>query len=403
MHRVAITGLGCLSPLGHTAEAHWRTACDGRSAIATMTKVDPAQLKIKVAAEIRGFDPLAHFDERLAAAYDPFSHYAVVASRQAVADAGLDLSGALAERTAVVTGTGIGGAETIDVNSKRLYGEGARRVHPNTIPKLMPSAATSHITLEHGIYGPGFTVTSACSSANHAIGEAFWMVRSGRVTAALTGGSEAILTYGSLPGWQALRVMDPVTCRPFDRHRQGMVLGEGAGILVLEELEHARRRGARIYAELAGFGLSSDAESILEPSEPGAVRCIKAALDDAGLNPDEVDYVNAHGTGTQANDVNETRALCHVFGDHAANLAVTSTKSMHGHALGAAGALEAVLTVRAISDGVIPPTANHTETDPDCTLDYVPNEAREQPVRAALTNSFAFGGLNAVLAMRAIT
>ena len=349
---------------------------------------------------MRGFDPLAHFDEKLADAYDRFSQFAVIASRQAVADAGLDLDGELAERTAVITGTGIGGANTIDSSSARLYRDGHRRVHPNTIPKLMPSAASSHITLEHGITGPSFSVTSACSSATHAIGEAFWMIRTGRARAAITGGSEAPLTYGSLPCWQALRVMDPETCRPFDRRRRGMVLGEGAGMLVLEEMEAAKHRGARIYGELAGFGLSADAESILEPSERGAVRCLRAVLEDAGLAPQDVDYINAHGTGTQANDVNETNAIRQVFGSCAGELMISSTKSMHGHALGAAGALELVLTVQAMACGIAPPTATLEEPDPACDLDYVPKTARERPVRAALSNSFAFGGLNAALAIR---
>jgi nodulation protein E len=402
MYRVAVTGLGCISALGHTAEAHWRTARDGDCRIAGITAVDPALLKIKVAAEVRDFDPLAHFDEKVASAYDRFSQFAVIASREAVADSGLTFDSEFAERTAVVTGTGIGGAITIDGSSVRLYREGNRRVHPNTIPKLMPSAATSHITLEHRITGPSFTVTSACSSATHAIGEACWMIRIGRAKAAITGGSEAILTYGSLPAWQALRVMDPDMCRPFDRRRQGMVLGEGAGMLVLEEMESARRRGAHIYAELAGFGLSADAESILEPSKEGATRCLRWALEDARLNPEDVDYINAHGTGTQANDVNETRAIRHVFGAATDRLAVSSTKSMHGHALGGAGALELVLTIKALEQGVVPPTANLEEPDPECDLDYVPGEARDRPLRAALSNSFAFGGLNAVLAVRRV-
>ena len=400
MHRVAITGLGCISALGHTADEHWQTARDGVCRIAGFTAVDPSLLKVKVSAEVRDFDPLTHFDEKIAGAYDRFSQFAVVASRQAVVDSGLEFDEELAERTAVITGTGIGGATTIDVNSARIYRDGNRRVHPNTIPKLMPSAASSHITLEHGITGPSFTVTSACSSATHAVGEAFWMIRMGRAKAAITGGSEAILTYGSLPGWQALRVMDPETCRPFDRRRQGMVLGEGAGMLVLEEMDAAKRRGARIYGEMAGFGLSADAESILEPSEVGATRCLRWALEDAQLNPEDFDYVNAHGTGTQANDVNETRAIRHVFGSHADRLMVSSTKSMHGHALGGAGALELVLTVKAMEQGIAPPTANLEEPDPDCDLDYLPGEARERPIRAALSNSFAFGGLNAVLAIR---
>lgn len=400
MHRVAITGLGCISPLGLTAVDHWRSARDGRSAIGTITRVPLEKLKVRVAAEIRSFDANDYFDHRIVDNLDPFTQYACVAAREAIADSGLDLAGELADETAVITGTGIGGAVTIDVNSERIYGEGKSRVHPNTIPRLMPSAATSQITMEHGVTGPSFTVTSACSSSNHAVGEAFWMVRSGRARAAITGGSEAILTYGSLPGWFALRVMDTETCRPFDRNRMGMVLGEGAGIVVLERLEDAQRRGAHIYAELAGFGMSADAQSTLEPSEEGAAKAIRRALDDGSLPPEDVVYVNAHGTGTQANDVNETRALRRVFGAAADRLLVSSTKSMHGHALGGAGALELVITAKALDEQIAPPTANLTDQDPECDLDCVAGTAREAALPGALTNSFAFGGLNAVLALR---
>ncbi len=401
MHRVAITGLGCVSALGPTATAHWQAAREGRCGIGGITLFPADQVKIRVAAEVKGFDPLAHFDERQAESLDRFTQFAVVAARQAVTAAGLDFAaGELGRRTAVITGTGIGGATTIDVCSARLYGEGNRRVHPNSVPKLMASAATSMITMDFGITGPSFTVTSACSSSNHAIGEAFWMVRSGRAEVAITGGAEATITLGTWPGWQALRVMAPDTCRPFSRDRQGMVLGEGAGIIVLENWERARARGAHIHAELVGFGMSADAESTLEPSEIGASRAMAMALEDAGLNPEQVGYVNAHGTGTVAGDIAETAALKRVFGSHAAHLLVSSTKSMHGHALGGAGALEIVLTVKAVEDGVVPPTANFTTPDPACDLDYVPNHARERRIEAALSDSFAFGGLNAVLVVR---
>ena len=266
----------------------------------------------------------------------------------------------------------------------------------------MANAAASHVSMEFGITGPAFAVSSACASANHAIGLAFDMVRRGQMRAAIAGGSEACITVGSLKGWEALRVLATDTCRPFCRDRRGMVLGEGAGIFVLETLETARARGAPILAELAGFGMSADAADLVLPSETGAARAIAGALKDAGLAPERIDYVNAHGTGTAANDVAETRALRRVFGDHAGRLAVSSTKAVHGHALGAAGAIELVAAVRAITDGVVPPTANFTAPDPDCDLDYVPNEARERTVGAALSNSFAFGGLNAVLALRSV-
>ncbi len=269
-----------------------------------------------------------------------------------------------------------------------------------TIPRLMVSAATSHVSMAHGITGPAFSVSSACSSANHAIGEAYWMVRSGRAAAAVTGGADACITLGTMRGWEALRVMATDTCRPFSLDRRGMVLGEGAGVFVLERLDAARARGAPIYAELAGFGTSADAADLVHPAEAGAARAIAQAMTVAGLNPEDVDYVNAHGTGTGVNDVTETRALHRVFGGRARHLAVSSTKSVHGHALGAAGALELAVTVRAMAEGVIPPTVNFTRPDPECDLDCVPNQARERPIRAALSNSFAFGGLNAVLAVK---
>jgi nodulation protein E len=264
----------------------------------------------------------------------------------------------------------------------------------------MPSASASQISMDLGITGPSFSVTSACASSNHALGEAFWMVRSGRVDVALSGGSEAPLAYGSMRAWEALRVLANDSCRPFSKERRGMVLGEGGGIIVLENWERAKARGARIYAEFAGFGMSADAGDIVQPSAEGAAAAMTDALADAGLAPEQVGYINAHGTGTQINDVVETRAIRAAFGAAAERLAVSSTKSMHGHALGGAGALEMVATVMAVQEGILPPTANFLSPDPACDLDYVPNEPRRQQVEAALSNSFAFGGLNAVLAVK---
>jgi nodulation protein E len=288
---------------------------------------------------------------------------------------------------------------TLDDSFKVLYG-GGKRVHPFTIPKLMVNAPASHISMRHGVTGPGYAIASACSSANHAIGVAFWMVRQGQVDVAITGGTEATITLGTMKGWEALRVVASDTCRPFSAGRKGMVLGEGAGIFVLEPFERAEARGAKIIAELAGFGMSSDAGDLVVPSADGAARAMRAALKDAGLGPEGIDYINAHGTGTPANDPTETAAIKTVFGEHARKLAVTSTKSVHGHALGAAGALELAITLCAMRDGRVPPTANFLGPDPACDLDYVPNESRALPIRAALSNSFAFGGLNAVLALR---
>jgi nodulation protein E len=292
---------------------------------------------------------------------------------------------------------------TLEDAYARLHGQnggGSSRQVPLTIPRLMVSAATSHVTMEFGITGPSFAVSSACSSANHAIGEAFWMVKTGRARAAVTGGAEACVTFGSMKAWEALRVLAPDTCRPFSGGRKGMVLGEGGAIAVLERLDDAKARGADILAEIAGFGMTADAGDIVQPSEQGAADAMALALKEAGLNPEAVGYVNAHGTGTLANDATETRAIKRCFGAHASRLMVSSTKSMHGHALGAAGAVELVAAVMALKDGVIPPTANHQRPDPACDLDCVPNAAREAPVGAALSNSFAFGGLNAVLAFK---
>ncbi|WP_119462464.1 beta-ketoacyl-[acyl-carrier-protein] synthase family protein [Rhodospirillaceae bacterium SYSU D60014] len=401
MYRVVITGYGCISALGHRAEDCWQAMRDGRSGIAPITTIPTDLLSVRVAAEVKDYVPTRHFEEKRLAYLDRVVQFALIAAGEALAGSGLPLAeSGLAEETAVIVGTGVGGQNTQDDSYRRLYGEGIARLHPFTIPKLMVNAAASHISMTFGISGPAFSVASACASANHAIGQAFWMVRHGQARAAVTGGSEACITVGTMKGWEAMRVMAMDTCRPFCRERRGMILGEGAGILVLERLEDARARGAPILAELAGFGMSADAGDLVQPSAAGAARAIVGALKDAELPTDRIDYVNAHGTGTVANDATETQALLRVFGDHAGRLAVSSTKSMHGHALGAAGALELLAAIRAITDGVVPPTANFMTPDPDCSLDYVPNEARERVVGAALSNSFAFGGLNAVLALR---
>ena len=354
-----------------------------------------------IAAEIKGFAPSLHFDEKRLLLLDPVTQHALVAAREAVAQAGLDFSdGARAERTAVIMGTGAGGEASHDETAQRLYREGQPRVHPFTIVRSMFSAATSQICLEFGLRGPAFTVSSACASANHALAMAFALLRGGLADVALAGGSEACITRGVVKAWEAMRVLADDTCRPFSKQRRGLVLGEGAGVFVLETLAHAQRRGATVLAEFVGAGMTSDATDIVLPDAAGAARAMQGALQQAGLAPQDVDYINAHGTGTQANDATETRAIHEVFGAHAARLAVSSTKSMHGHALGAAGALELVAVLGALAEGVVPPTINYLEPDPACDLDVVPNTASARPVRAALSNSFAFGGLNAVLALR---
>ncbi|MBO9664987.1 beta-ketoacyl-[acyl-carrier-protein] synthase family protein [Dokdonella sp.] len=401
MHRVVITGIGAVTPLGHNAADSWNAMREGRPAIGPITSLPREDLRFGIAAEVQGFDPAAHFDDKRLILLDRVSQFALVAAREAVAQSGIDFAAdGLGENTAVVIGSGIGGEQTHDATFKRLYGENNPRVHPLTIVRLMANAPASHVAIEFGLHGPAFATVSACSSANHALAQAFHMVRSGVADAAVAGGSEACITLGTVKAWEAMRVMADDTCRPFSRQRRGMVLGEGAGVFVLETLERAQRRGATILAEFAGAGMSADAGDIVFPSEVGAAKAIERALKDGGLASQDVDYVNAHGTATPANDPTETKAIRRVFGAHADRLTVSSTKSMHGHALGAAGAVELLAAIGALREGVVPPTANFVDPDPECDLDYVPNIARETPVRVALSNSFAFGGLNAVVALR---
>jgi len=397
VHRVVVTGLGAVTPLGHDAASYWAGLKRGENGIRPVEIVPPEKLNQKVLGEIKGFAPEKHFTERQLPILDRVSQLAVVAAREAIAQAGVSFEGELSERTAAVIGTGVGGQTTIDESFRRLYEDGQPRVYPLTIPKLMPNAPASQVSMHCGLRGPSFGVVSACASATHAIGLCFQMVRSGAIRVAVTGGSEASISLGAIKGWEAMRVMAPDKCRPFSKDRKGMIIGEGAAILVLETEEDARKRGAEILGEIVGFGMSADAKDITAPDEGGMARAIKGALGDAKLNPDDVQYVNAHGTGTTANDRTETAALKAAFGDYARKLAVSSTKSMIGHALGAAGALELVATIMSLRDDVVAPTINYLGPDPECDLDYVPNEARQMKINAALSNSFAFGGLNAVL------
>ncbi len=401
MNRVVITGLGAVTPLGHTAREYWQNLSEGVSGLGPLTLPAEADtLQQKVAAEVKGFDPMRHFEERVIPQLDRVSQFAVVAAREAVAQSGVKFDTALSVRTAAIVGTGVGGQTTHDDSFRRIYKEQRPRAYPLTIPKLMVNAPASQISMHCGVRGPAFAVASACASATHAIGLAFHMVRSGAVDCAVTGGTEACLTYGTVRGWEALRVMAPDMCRPFSLDRKGMVLGEGAAMLVLEPLERAKARGATILGEIVGFGMSADAADLIAPDVDGMSRAMQGALDDAGITGERVQYVNAHGTGTTANDETETQALHQVFGAHAKKLAVSSTKSMVGHALGAAGALEAVATAMAARDSIAPPTIGWLGRDPVCDLDYVPNERRRMDIDIALSNSFAFGGLNAVLAVK---
>jgi len=386
--------------LGLEVAPCWSQMVAGSPGIRRLQAVDPALLRFSNAAEVPGFVPAEHFEPGRLDLLDRFAQFALVAARQAVRDSGIEFTPALRDATAVITGCCLGGQTAEDAEFEILYRQGRNRVHPLTIPRTMANAGASMLSMEFGLRGPAFTLSTACSSSSHAIGLAFQMVRSGAVELALAGGSEAPFSYGLLKAWEAMRVISTDTCRPFSRNRTGMILGEGAAVLVLEPLAAARARGARIHGEIIGFGMSSDAHHITQPSAEGAALALAAALRDAQLAPEAIGYINAHGTGTLGNDSTETRAIHQVFGAHAQRLAVSSTKSLHGHTLGAAGALEAVATVLALREGVLPPTANYTEPDPECDLDVIPNASRPLRVEHALSNSFAFGGLNAVLAFR---
>jgi nodulation protein E len=399
-HRVVVTGCGVISPVGNDTATYWSALKEGRSGIGQPTIVAPELLAKEVVAEVKNYDPLAHFEERQLAPLDRVSQFAVIAAREAVKASGIDITEELSERTATIVGTGIGGSTTLDDAYKRLYKESATRVYPLTVPKLMPNAPASQVSMHIGLRGPSFGIVSACSSATHAIGTAFQMVRSGIAEMAVTGGTEACINLGTLKGWEALRVMATDTCRPFSKDRKGLVIGEGAAMMVLETLEGAKARGAQIVGEIVGFGMSADARDLTNPDVNGMSRAMRGCLEDAELNVADVDYINAHGTGTLANDSTETEALKATFGEGARKIPVSSTKSAVGHALGAAGALEFAACLYAIRDNLAPPTLNYLGTDPVCDLDYVPNQARQMKIDIAMSNSFAFGGLNAVLAAR---
>ncbi len=397
---MVVTGVGVISALGRNACDVWQALAAGRSGIGPITLVDAKLLRFPNTAEVRDFDPAEHFHSKETDFLDRFAQFGVVAAREAVRDSGVEWTPQLRERAAVVTGSCVGGKSTEDDGFRNLYELKRNRVNPLTIPRAMENAGASHISIENGITGPVYTVSTACSSSNHAIGQAFWLVRNGTADAAITGGSEAPFCLGNLKAWEAMRVVSPDTCRPFSKNRRGMILGEGGAMLVLETLEAALARGAKIYAEIVGFGMSSDAHHLTQPSVEGPARAMRGALADGGVTPEQVSYINAHGTATPANDATESAAIHLVFGTHANRIAVSSTKSMHGHALGAAGAIEAVATVLTLHNRLLPPTANFEEPDPQCDLDVVPNQARPAEPEFALSNSFAFGGLNAVLAFR---
>ncbi len=404
--RVVITGLGAVTPIGNTAPEMWRAMCHGISGGGHITHFDTSQTEVQIACEVKGFDPLAHFGTKEARKLDRFAQFALVAAEEALRDANLVIARERSERVAVLMGSAIGGVTSYSHEQQVMREKGARRVSPFAIPLVLSDAAAGQISMRFGIRGPNLNVVSACASAANAIGEALEMIRSGRADVALAGGSEApidafILTAFHNMGALSKHNADPSRAsRPFDAMRDGFVAGEGAGVIILEALEHAQQRGARIYAELIGYGASSDAGHITQPDVDGPARAMRLALQDAHLAPSEVDYINAHGTSTPANDANETQAIRAVFGEHASRIPVSSTKSMTGHLLGATGAVEVIACVLAMRDGVLPPTINYTHPDPACDLDYVPNTARRATVRVALSNAFGFFGHNAVLVLR---
>lgn len=406
MRRVVVTGMGVFASTGKNANQFFDALVQGRSAIRRIQQFDPAQLSVQIAAEVPDYDPLAYFSAKRLDLLDRFSQFALLAAKEAMESSGLQLKDEERPRFGVVTGTGMAGATTFDTGYFNLYAKQATRLHPFTIPKIMHNAATSQICMEYGAQGPSFTTATACSSSGHAIGEAFHLIKNDMADVMMAGGSEAPITFGMVRSWESVRVLATgngdasKACRPFSADREGLVMGEGAAMVMLEELDHARNRGARIYGEISGFGMSSDASHITQPSIDGPARAVRMALAEGKVNPQEVDYINAHGTGTRVNDVTETQVIKEVFKDHARQVAISSTKSMHGHAMGSTAALEFAVTVQAVDRGVIPPTANYTKPDPECDLDYVPNQAREKTVRNAISNSFAFGGLNAVLLVR---
>ncbi|MCE8468311.1 beta-ketoacyl-[acyl-carrier-protein] synthase family protein, partial [Rhodovulum sulfidophilum] len=398
MKRVVITGQGTINALGHSVSETLAAFREGRCGIGELDIRDLDRLSIRIGGQVRGYEPEAHFNRQQIALYDRFTQFTLLAARQAVAQSGLTFTDDLSEEAGVVLGTSGGGMNTLDENYRSVYEEGKNRVHPFVVPKLMNNAAASHVSMAYNLKGPSFTVATACASSNHAMGQAFQMIRAGLSRVMVTGGSESMLCFGGIKAWEGLRVMSKDGCRPFSANRNGMVQGEGAAVFVFEEYEHAKARGAEILAEVIGFAMTSDASDIVMPSRQGAARAIAGALRDARLAPGDVGYINAHGTGTAANDKTECASVADVFGADADRLMMSSTKSMHGHLIGGTGAVELLACIMALREGVIPPTVGYQEPDPECALDVVPNVAREAEVSAVLSNAFAFGGLNAVLA-----
>jgi len=406
--RVVVTGTGLVTPLGTGVEKTWDSLCAGKSGVDLITRFDTTDFAVKIAAEVKDFQAEEFIDKKLAKHLDPFVQYAVAAAGMAVADSGYSITPDTATRVGVITGNGIGGLSTIEKYHKICLERGPKRITPFFIPMVISNLSAGQISIVNGAKGPNLSVTTACAAGTHAVGEAYRLISRGVCDVAITGGSESTICSLAVGGFNSMKALsqrndDPAAAsRPFDRDRDGFIIAEGAGMLVIEELEHALARGADIYAEIVGYGLTGDGYHMAAPPEDGegAARCMQMALDDAGLAPEDIDYINAHGTSTPLNDVCETRAIKSVFGVHAYKLAASSTKSMTGHMLGGAGGIESVFTALALSRQVMPPTINLENPDPECDLDYVPNEARRTEIRAALSNSFGFGGTNAVLVMK---
>ena len=403
MKRVVITGAGTINALGASVPATLEAMREGRCGISDLEFRDVERLSIRIGGQVKNYDPAEAFNRQQLSLYDRFTQFTLIAAREAIAGSGLEFTGELAARAGVILGNSGGGMTTLDENYRSVYEDGKNRVHPFVVPKLMNNAAASHVSMAFNLKGPSFTVSTACASSNHAMAQAFQMVHGGVTPVMVAGGSESMLCFGGVKAWEGLRVMSKDGCRPFSANRNGMVQGEGAAIFVFEDYDHARKRGADILAEVAGYAMSSDASDIVMPSKQGAARAIAGALQDARINPEDVGYINAHGTGTAANDKTECAAVADVFGQHADQLMISSTKSMHGHLIGGTGAVELLACIMALRDGIIAPTIGYVEPDPECALDVVPNEAREARVDVALSNAFAFGGLNAVLALRKMT
>ena len=407
-HRAVITGMGVISPVGSHLDEFWNNLIEGKSGIGLLTRFDTSDLSTKVAAEVKNFEPTEWVEKKESRHMDRFSQFAIAAAKLALQDSGLDLENVDKERAGAIMGCGIGGVITFEEQKEVLMKRGNSRISPFFVPMLISNMAAGHLSIEFGLQGSSMTIVTACASATNAIGEALRIIQRGEADVVLCGGTEAPITPLAFAGFCSMKAMSTEkenpeqACRPFDKRRSGFVMGEGAGVLVLESVEHAKARGAHIYAELAGYGSSSDAYHITTPvpGGAGAIRAMRLALKDAGVSTEEVDYINAHGTGTGPNDATETAAIKAVFEGHAPKLAISSTKSMTGHLMGAAGAIEAIICALAIERGEIPPTTNYGEPDPECDLDYVPNVARKQEVTVSMSNSLGFGGHNATIALK---